>query len=79
MEHEPITAGEWTRWLNADNQWKGQVLEHLVAHGERLATLEAQESRAAQAASTTKKWAVVGGVTAAVINGILVALGVRAG
>jgi hypothetical protein len=75
---EHISAGEFTRWLESDREWKSQVLDELIVHGERLAALEAvkdQASAAEESAASTKKWAVVGGTVAAIINGFLLVFG----
>lgn len=81
MQDEHISAGEWTRWLESDREWKGQVLGHLIDHGERLARLEVKDDagRAEQAAATTKWWAVVGTLVTAIVNGVLIALGAKTG
>lgn len=80
---EHVSAGEFDRWLKGDGEWKAQILmeirEHRQEtrdHGERLAKLEAvkqQAERAESTATSTKRWTVVGGVIAAIINGVLLA------
>lgn len=73
-----LTSGEWSRWLDSDRQFKSEVMDRLIDHGERLARIEANKTdaaRAEQAAVATKKWAVVGGSLAAIINGFLLVFG----
>ncbi len=71
-----LTEGEWSRWLESDRQFKAHLFLTLTDHGERLARIEANKTdaaRAENAAVFTKKWAVAGGVVAAIINGFLLA------
>ena len=82
MNQEHLSAGEWDRWQTNDREWKREALDHLINHGERLARLETYRDdvgRAESAATSTKKWAVVGGVVAAIINGALIAMGIKQG
>lgn len=80
---EHITAGEFSRWLQSDELWKAQVLIEMREHrqetreqGERLAALEAVKSQAQRAEDTaisTKRWTVIGGIIAAIVNGFALA------
>lgn len=81
MSTEHLTAGEWERWLADDRQWKGVVLNHVIESSERLARLEARDDagRAERAADTTKRWTVIATIVTAVVNGALLAFGVKIG
>lgn len=79
MNDEHISAGEFTRWQAEDRAWKGKVLDHLIDHGERLARVEGESSRAELAAARTKRWAVVGTVAGTLLNTVLMALGLKLG
>jgi hypothetical protein len=73
-----VSEGEWERWRDDDRAWKQNAMRHLISHTDRLATLEASTGRAESAAATAetaKKWAVVGNVVGAIVNGMLLALG----
>lgn len=73
-----LSTGEFSRWLESDRVFKADVLDRLTEHGERLARIEAirnDAGRAERAAVSTKKWAMVGGVVAAIINGFVIAFG----
>jgi hypothetical protein len=75
---DSLTTGEFSRWLESDRVFKSDVIDRLTEHGERLARIEAvrtDAARAEAAAVSTKKWAVVGGAMAAVINGFLLVFG----
>lgn len=82
---EHVSVGEFSRWLESDRVWKAQVLDEMREHrqetrqhGEKLAALDAVKGRADAAeasAASTKKWAVLGGAVAAIINGVLLVFG----
>ena len=84
--NEPgIRASEFERWADDDRAWKKDLLDRVVNHGERLTRLETVRDAALQSktnaenaasdAALTRKWAVVGGIVAAIINGFLLAFG----
>lgn len=75
---EPLSTGEFSRWLESDRDFKRTLLVQLTDHGERLARIEAVKvdaHRAENAAVSTRKWAMVGGIVAALINGFLLTFG----
>lgn len=79
---EHLGTGEWDRWRTDDREWKREAMAYLVDHSERLRALETAPNRAQSAADTAesaKKWTLAGNVIGVVINGILIALGIRAG
>lgn len=73
-----VSTGEWARWLETDREFKTYVRDTMSEHGERLARIEATKTdaaRAENAAVSTKKWAMIGGAAAAIINGFLLVFG----
>lgn len=77
---EHLSEGEWGRWRDDDREWKQVAMRYLMDHTERLTTLEANSGRAETAASSAenaKRWAVVGNVVGAIVQGLLLAFGIK--
>lgn len=78
---DPITPGEWTRFVDSDREFKHEVLGHLMDHGERLARLETvkeQADKASADAAVSKRWSMVSTAVTALVNGLMLAFNHKA-